>query len=177
MITEPYYFGYGQVANWGKAMQKAIFAAGCFWGVEETFRKIPGVIKTRVGYIGGDKANPTYREVCTGSTGHAEAVEIEFDLNKTSYQQLLDIFWNCHNPTQQNRQGPDVGSQYRSAIFYLTPEQEKLAYTSKQTLQQLGKFNSLIVTEINPATPFYQAEDYHQSYFAKQGGRSCKRTL
>ncbi len=148
-------------------MQKATFAAGCFWGVEATFRQIEGVSSTSVGYTGGHHENPTYEDVCTGHTGHAEAVEVTFDPAVVSYQTLLDIFWGCHNPTTLNRQGPDIGTQYRSAIFYHTPEQEAAARASKEQAQQ--RFPHPIVTEIVPAVPFYQAEDYHQQYFEKRG--------
>jgi peptide-methionine (S)-S-oxide reductase len=150
---------------------KATFAAGCFWGIEEVFRQTPGVLSTRVGYTGGHTTNPTYREVCSDQTGHAEAVEVEFDPEKISYKTLLDLFWNNHNPTTLNRQGPDIGSQYRSAIFFHQPEQEKLAIETKNQLaEQLGKE---IVTEILPAKIFYPAEEYHQQYLAKKGKKHC----
>ncbi len=152
---------------------KATVAAGCFWGVEELFRQQPGVISTRVGYTGGHLLNPTYRDVCSDQTGHAEAVEIEYDPKIISYEKLLDLFWNNHNPTTPNRQGPDFGSQYRSAIFYHTPEQEKLASESKTNLENSKKFPRPIVTQILPAEEFYQAEDYHQQYLAKQGKSHC----
>lgn len=152
----------------------ATFAAGCFWGVEELYRTLPGVLKTRVGYTGGKDENPTYEQVCTDHTGHAEAVEIEFDPTLTSYQQLLDIFWANHNPTTPNRQGVDVGSQYRSAIFYHTPEQQALAEASKLALAGSGKWREKIVTEIVEAGPFYAAEEYHQQYLAKRGKASCE---
>ncbi len=153
--------------------EKAIFAAGCFWGVEELFRKLPGVISTTVGYIGGKTENPTYEEVCSHATGHAEAVEVEFDPEKISYEELLSAFWKGHNPTTLNRQGPDVGSQYRSAIFYLNEQQKEEAVASKETLQESAKYAEPIVTEINRAGPFYRAEEYHQRYFLKNGGPSC----
>jgi peptide-methionine (S)-S-oxide reductase len=154
-------------------MAKAIFAAGCFWGVEATFRQIPGVISTRVGYTGGDFANPTYKDVCTDRTGHAEAVEVEFDPAKVSYDKLLDVFWENHDPTQLNRQGPDWGTQYRSAIFYTTPEQQAAAQASKQQLEKSHRFSKPIVTQIVPATTFFEAEEYHQQYLEKKGLASC----
>ena len=150
-------------------MEKAIFGAGCFWGVEEAFRQLPGVKSTAVGYTGGTTKNPTYEDVCSHTTGHAEAVEIEFDPAEISYTKLLDVFWDCHNPTTYNRQGPDVGSQYRSAIFFHTPEQKELALKSKEKLEKSGKFNRPIVTEITPASTFYRAEEYHQQYMSKRG--------
>jgi peptide-methionine (S)-S-oxide reductase len=154
-------------------MAKATFAAGCFWGVEATFRQLPGVISTRVGYIGGKTANPTYKEVCTDATGHAEAVEVEYDPAKISYAKLLDVFWENHDPTQLNRQGPDWGTQYRSAIFFHTPEQEAEAKASKQALENSGRFGKPIVTQIVAAPTFYEAEDYHQQYLEKRGLASC----
>ncbi len=154
-------------------MAKATFAAGCFWGVEATFRQIPGVTGTRVGYTGGEMENPTYKDVCTDGTGHAEAVEVDYDPAKVSYEQLLDIFWENHDPTQLNRQGPDFGTQYRSAIFYYSPEQEHLAKSSKQRLEQSGQYSRPIVTEIIPAATFYEAEDYHQQYLEKRGLATC----
>lgn len=152
--------------------EKATFAAGCFWGVEEAFRQLPGVLSTCVGYTGGMRENPTYEQVCTGATGHAEAVEVTFDPEKTSYDALLKVFWDVHNPTTKNRQGPDIGTQYRSAIFYHSPQQQKAAQQSREELSAAGRWPSPIVTEITPAAPFYQAEDYHQQYVAKRG-RSC----
>jgi len=152
---------------------KATFAAGCFWGVEDAFRQLKGVISTTVGYTGGTKVNPTYKDVCTGATGHAEAVDVEFDPNQVSYLELLATFWKSHDPTTMNRQGPDIGTQYRSAIFFHDPEQEKEARDSKTILEQQGVFRRPIVTQILPAGPFYRAEDYHQQYFEKQGIRSC----
>jgi len=154
-------------------MVKAIFAAGCFWGVEATFRQVPGVISTRVGYTGGDLANPTYKDVCTDRTGHAEAVEVEYDPAKVSYEKLLDVFWENHDPTQLNRQGPDWGTQYRSAIFYTTPEQQAVAQASKQQLDKSHRFSKPIVTQIIPATTFYEAEEYHQQYLEKKGLATC----
>ena len=154
-------------------MALATFAAGCFWGVEEAFREIPGVIATTVGYTGGTLKNPTYQDVCSGRTGHAEALEVEFDPARVSYMELLAMFWKSHDPTTMNRQGPDVGSQYRSAIFYHDAEQEKEARESKAILEKEKIFKRPIVTEITPATEFYRAEDYHQRYFERRGIRSC----
>jgi|SRR5437762_5828521 len=153
--------------------EKAAFAAGCFWGVEETFRQVKGVTSTAVGYEGGSLSNPTYHDVCTDRTGHAETVEVEYDPAQVSYEQLLDIFWNNHNPTTLNRQGPDFGSQYRSAIFYHTPEQLEIAQASKERLSQSGKFKRPIVTQIVPAATFYHAEEYHQRYLQKRGLSHC----
>jgi len=154
-------------------MQKATFAAGCFWGVEATFRQIPGVISTRVGYIGGKTENPTYKEVCTDRTGHAEAVEVEFDPSKVAYNDLLQVFWENHDPTQVNRQGPDWGTQYRTAIFYHSPEQQAQAEVSKQALENSHRYAKPIATQIVPAVTFYPAEDYHQQYLEKRGLASC----
>jgi peptide-methionine (S)-S-oxide reductase len=154
-------------------MEKATFAAGCFWGVEATFRQIPGVISTRVGYTGGKTQNPTYQDVCTDATGHAEAVEIDFDPAKVRYANLLKVFWENHDPTQLNRQGPDWGTQYRSAIFYHSPEQAREAEASKQALEASHHFSKPIVTQIVPAPTFFQAEDYHQQYLEKRGLASC----
>lgn len=154
-------------------MEKATFAAGCFWGVEDAFRRVPGVKSTTVGYTGGTAENPTYREVCTDRTGHAEAVEVEFDPQRVSYEQLLKTFWEIHDPTTPNRQGPDVGTQYRSAIFFHGPEQEAAARASKAALESARKFRRPIVTEIEAAPEFYPAEDYHQQYFEKRGIKSC----
>jgi len=155
-------------------MEKATFAAGCFWHVEAGFRKIRGVRSTAVGYTGGHTKNPTYEDVCTGLTGHAEAVQIEFDPDEVSYEQLLDAFWQLHDPTTKDRQGPDVGSQYRSAIFYHTEEQHQKALESKKRLEESGRFRSrAIVTEIVPAGEFYLAEDYHQQYFEKHRLAVC----
>jgi peptide-methionine (S)-S-oxide reductase len=156
-------------------MEKATFAAGCFWHVEETFRNLEGVESTRVGYTGGTMKNPTYEDVCTDKTGHAEAVEVTFCPTKITYDELLEVFWEIHDPTQLNRQGPDRGTQYRSAIFYHTTEQKAAAERSKQKLEQSKQYRKKIVTEIVPATEFYQAEDYHQQYLEKQGLSSCPR--
>lgn len=154
-------------------LQMATFAAGCFWGVEEVFTKTKGVKSTRVGYIGGNLPNPTYEDVCTDRTGHAEALQVKYDPKEISYEELLDLFWSIHNSTTKNRQGPDIGSQYRSIIFYHSPEQERIAKKSKQELEDSNKFQNKIVTEIVPATTFYPAEDYHQKYYQKIGGGSC----
>jgi len=152
-------------------MQKATFAAGCFWGVEAAFRQINGVTDALVGYTGGTLVNPTYPDVCTGRTGHAEAVEVGFDPARVGYEQLLNAFWNMHDPTALNRQGPDIGTQYRSAIFFHSPEQESKARASKELAQ--ARFRRPIATEITPASEFYRAEEYHQRYFEKQGVQSC----
>jgi peptide-methionine (S)-S-oxide reductase len=154
-------------------LQRATFAAGCFWGVEEAFLKMKGVKSTRVGYTGGNFPDPSYEDVCTDITGHAEAIELEFEPNEISYRELLDFFWSIHNPTTKNRQGPDIGSQYRSTIFYHNPEQENIARKSKQQLDDSNSFQNKIVTEIVPAATFYQAENYHQKYYQKIGGGSC----
>ena len=148
---------------------KATFGAGCFWHVEDLFRKIDGVTSTKVGYTGGRLANPTYEEVCTDTTGHAEAVQVEYDPNKVSYQDLLEVFWSNHDPTSLNRQGPDIGIQYRSAIFFHDDEQKKIAEKSKEEIEKSNKFSKKIVTEITPAPEFYKAEEYHQKYFQKHG--------
>ncbi|CAH2032014.1 peptide-methionine (S)-S-oxide reductase MsrA [Trichlorobacter ammonificans] len=150
--------------------QRATFAAGCFWGVEESFRDVPGVVATRVGYTGGRTEQPTYRQVCGDGTGHAEAVEVTFDADRISYEQLLALFWECHDPTQLNRQGPDIGSQYRSAIFVHTDEQRRLAEESRERLAMSGRYRRSIVTEIVPAGIFWEAEEYHQQYHRKHGG-------
>ena len=156
------------------SLQIATFAAGCFWGVEEAFRQLKGVKSTIVGYTGGRFENPTYNDVCTHKTGHAEAVEIQFDPNEVSYEQLLDVFWSIHDPTTKDRQGPDIGSQYRSMIAYHTQEQELLAIKSKANLEKSNQLREdTIVTEIVPASTFYEAEDYHQKYYQKRGGGSC----
>ena len=152
-------------------IERATFAAGCFWGVEAAFWQIAGVTSTEVGYTGGDRPNPSYEGVCTGATGHAEAVRIEFDPERVSYDQLLEHFWQLHDPTQVDRQGPDRGSQYRSAIFFNTPEQQTAAKASKEQTQQL--LHKPIATEITPASEFYRAEEYHQRYFEKTGRTSC----
>jgi peptide-methionine (S)-S-oxide reductase len=154
-------------------MEKATFAAGCFWGVEAAFRQVPGVTDVLVGYTGGTTPNPTYKDVCGGRTGHAEAVLVTYDPARVSYEQLLDTFWETHDPTQLNRQGPDVGHQYRSAIFVQSPAQEAVAKTSRDALQTSGRLRRPIVTEIVPASTFYPAEDYHQRYFEKMGITHC----
>jgi len=148
---------------------KTAFAAGCFWGVQAAFAEIKGVIKTTVGYAGGKLKNPTYEDVCKDKTGHAETVELEFDPAVVSYEKLLDTFWQIHDPTTVNRQGQDVGSQYRSVIFYYTPQQKKIALASKEKLQSSGKYKNPITTEIITAGDFYKAEDYHQDYYVKHG--------
>jgi peptide-methionine (S)-S-oxide reductase len=150
-------------------MEKATFAAGCFWGVEASFRKVKGVVSTTVGYTGGHTKNPTYKEVCTDQTGHAEAVLVEYDPSQISYEDLLNVFWEIHDPTQLNRQGPDSGRQYRSAIFFHSPEQQATATASKERLETSGSYKRPIVTEITPASEFWRAEDYHQQYFQKCG--------
>jgi peptide-methionine (S)-S-oxide reductase len=152
-------------------LETATFGAGCFWGVEATFRRLAGVKSTQVGYTGGAQENPTYHDVCTDRTGHAEALEITFDPQVVSYHDLLDVFWNNHNPTTLNRQGPDVGSQYRSAIFYHSPEQEAEARRSRDEAQ--ARFSRPIVTEIKPASTFWRAEEYHQQYLEKRGLANC----
>jgi peptide-methionine (S)-S-oxide reductase len=154
-------------------MEKATFAAGCFWGVEETFRQIKGVTDTMVGYTGGTTENPTYEQVCRSKTGHAEAVQVTYDPTKVTYEQLLDVFWKNHDPTQIDRQGPDYGTQYRSAIFYHTPEQQKIALESKNKLDKSGKYSKPIATQIISAVEFYKAEDYHQKYLEKRGLSNC----
>ena len=148
---------------------KATFGAGCFWHVEDLLRKTKGVKSTQVGYIGGKLAHPTYEEVCTDTTGHAEAVQVEYDPNEISYDELLQVFWSNHDPTSLNRQGPDVGNQYRSAIFFHDEEQKKIAQKSKEKLEKSGKFQKHVVTEIIQAPEFYKAEEYHQKYFQKHG--------
>ena len=154
-------------------MQTATFGAGCFWGVEAAFRRVPGVSAACVGYTGGSLENPTYEDVCTDRTGHAEAVQVIYDPAQISYEQLLDVFWNCHDPTTPNRQGPGVGTQYRSAIFYHTPEQEAAARAAKEKLDKSGRYRRPIVTEIAPAATFYRAEEYHQRYLEKRGRDTC----
>lgn len=154
-------------------MEKATFAAGCFWGVEVAFRNVDGVVSTAVGYTGGTMENPTYGDICSDKTGHAEAVQVQFDPSITSHDELLKVFWEIHDPTTLNRQGPDMGSQYRSAIFYHNEEQEAAAIASKKRLQNSGKYKRDIVTEIKPASTFYMAEDYHQQYLEKRGLASC----
>jgi len=146
-----------------------MFAAGCFWGVEAAFREVEGVTSTAVGYSGGHTVSPTYENVCSGTTGHAETVEVTYDPERVTYEALLKLFWEIHDPTTLNRQGPDVGEQYRSAIFFLIPEQEAAARASKEELRRSGRYKRDIVTEITPASAFYRAEDYHQQYFEKRG--------
>ncbi len=153
--------------------EKAMFGAGCFWGVEMTFRNTKGVTAATVGYAGGTKENPTYEDVCRAETGHAEVVEVEFDPSVVSYEKLLDVFWANHDPTTLNRQGPDVGTQYRSAIFYYSPEQKTTAEKSKAAQDQSGRFRRPIVTQIEPAPKFYRAEEYHQRYLEKRGLAHC----
>jgi peptide-methionine (S)-S-oxide reductase len=154
-------------------MEKATFAAGCFWGVEARFQQLPGVSATAVGYEGGSLASPTYQQVCTDRSGHAEAVEIDFDPSKISYQQLLDEFFALHDPTQLNRQGPDWGSQYRSVVFYHSPEQEKAAKETIARFTAEKRFSKPVVTQVVPAETFWRAEDYHQKYLEKRGAVSC----
>lgn len=153
-------------------MEKATFGAGCFWGVEETFRRLKGVVSTAVGYEGGTMEKPSYRDVCTDETGHAEVVQVAYDPQVITYEKLLDIFWHCHNPTSLNRQGPDIGTQYRSVIFFHGPQQEKAAQASREKLQKTH-YKSPIVTEIVPAQTFWPAEDYHQQYLAMRGLSNC----
>ena len=154
-------------------MQKATFGAGCFWGVEAAFQNVNGVTATAVGYEGGSTDNPTYEQVCRDSTGHAEVIEIDFDPGVVSYERLLELFWSMHDPTTLNRQGPDFGTQYRSAVFFHSPEQQAAATALKESLDQSGRFAKPIVTEITPASTFYRAEDYHQKYLEKRGMASC----
>ena len=155
-------------------MARASFAAGCFWGVEAAFRQVEGVLDTAVGYSGGRLENPTYEDVCSGRTGHAETVEVEYDPSRVSYEQLLDVFWENHDPTTLNRQGPDVGEQYRSAIFFHTPEQQAAATESKANLEKSGKYKRPIVTQILPASTFFRAEEHHQRYLEKHGLAHCR---
>jgi peptide-methionine (S)-S-oxide reductase len=154
-------------------MKQATFGAGCFWGIEAEFRQVPGVIGTAVGYSGGHFPNPSYEDVCTDRTGHAEVVQVEYDPAKVSYAELLDVFWTSHDPTQVNRQGPDRGSQYRTVIFYHDDEQKAEAEASKQYLDASGRFSRPIATQIVPAGPFYRGEDYHQRYLEKRGLENC----
>lgn len=154
-------------------MSKAIFGAGCFWGVEESFRQVKGVTDTAVGYAGGTLDQPTYQDVCTDRTGHAEVVQVEYDPSQVSYETLLDVFWKAHDPTTLNRQGPDVGTQYRSVIFTYDDEQQAAAESSRAQLQASGRFRRPIVTEIAPAPTFWRAEEYHQKYLAKRGRSGC----
>ncbi len=160
-----------------KHVEKAAFAAGCFWGVEAAFRQVEGVVETTVGYTGGNRPHPTYEDVCTDTTGHAETVRGIYDPNQVSYEQLLQIFWKIHDPTTPNRQGPDVGSQYRSAIFYYDARQLSAAQASKSQIEQSGRFNRPIITEITPAGSFYPAEEYHQRYLEKRGRANCASTI
>jgi peptide-methionine (S)-S-oxide reductase len=153
--------------------EMATFGAGCFWGIEANFSKVPGVLEAVSGYAGGHMVNPSYKDVCTDETGHAEVVQVTFDPAKVSYEKLLDTFWQMHDPTQVNRQGPDFGSQYRSAIFFHSPEQEAAAKKSKAALDASGKFRRPIATEITAAGTFYRAEEYHQKYLEKRGATSC----
>tara|TARA_B100002003_G_scaffold206767_1_gene200730 strand:- start:309 stop:767 length:459 start_codon:yes stop_codon:yes gene_type:complete len=150
-------------------MEKATFGAGCFWGIEHAFRKVAGVIEAPVGYAGGTTPDPTYEQVCSGQTGHAEVVEVEFDPAKVSYEELLEVFWTIHDPTTLNRQGPDIGTQYRSVIYFHSAEQEKAAKDSIAALENGDRFRNPIVTELAPIDTFYMGEDYHQHYFEKQG--------
>jgi peptide-methionine (S)-S-oxide reductase len=152
---------------------KATFGAGCFWGVEEIFRNVKGVVSTAVGYAGGTKVNPTYEDVCTDKTGHAEVVEVEFDPSQVTYDELLDVFWSNHNPTTLNRQGPDVGTQYRSVIFYHSPEQKSAAEVSREKIDKNERFPRSVVTQIEPAPTFWRAEEYHQRYLQKRGQSHC----
>jgi len=156
-----------------QTLEKATFGAGCFWGVETTFRQVPGVADAAVGYEGGSYPNPTYHDVCTGQTGHAEVLEVIYDPTQVSYDTLLNVFWENHDPTTLNQQGPDHGTQYRSAIFFHTPEQEAIAQASKESLGRSGRFKRPIVTEIAPAQTFYRAEEYHQQYLEKRGLSNC----
>jgi peptide-methionine (S)-S-oxide reductase len=156
-------------------MKQATFGAGCFWGVEADFRRVPGVVDAAVGYSGGHTVNPSYEDVCTDRTGHAEVVEVTYDPDKVSYERLLEVFWTSHDPTQLNRQGPDIGTQYRSVIFYHDDEQKQEAEESKKQWESLGRFRRPIVTQIVPAAPVYRAEEYHQQYLAKRGAESCSR--
>ncbi|PIU91161.1 MAG: peptide-methionine (S)-S-oxide reductase [Armatimonadetes bacterium CG_4_10_14_0_8_um_filter_66_14] len=154
-------------------MEKATFGAGCFWGVEAAFRKVPGVVDTAVGYSGGHTKNPTYKEVCTDKTGHAEVVQVEYEPAKVTYKQLLEVFWANHDPTQLNRQGPDVGEQYRSVVFYHTPEQKAAAEASKKKLEGSGKYKRPLATRLEPAGEFWRAEECHQRYLEKRGLAAC----
>ncbi len=154
-------------------LEKATFGAGCFWGVEVAFRKVPGVTATAAGYLGGTLSNPSYEDVCTGRTGHAEVVEVTYDPAKIGYEDLLNVFWTTHDPTTLNRQGPDRGTQYRSAIFYHNDAQKTAATASREEWNASGRFSGPIVTEITPASTFYRAEEYHQRYLEKQGLASC----
>ncbi len=160
--------------NFGtSSLQTATFGAGCFWGVEELFAHTKGVKDTAVGYMGGTTENPTYEDVCTNRTGHAEVVQMKYDPKEVSYEELLKIFWENHDPTTPNRQGPDVGTQYRPAIFTHTPEQEEIAKKSKEELEKSKRYDRPVVTDIVPAKPFYRAEEYHQRYLEKRGLKTC----
>jgi peptide-methionine (S)-S-oxide reductase len=158
----------------GPKLQTATFGAGCFWGVEELFRQVPGVAETAVGYMGGKLPKPTYEDVCTDRTGHAEVVQLKFDPAKVSYDKLLEAFWESHDPTTVNRQGPDIGSQYRSVVFYHNSDQKRAAELMRQELEESQRFPRKIVTEIEPASTFWRAEEYHQRYFEKKGGGTCR---
>jgi len=166
--------GRGHLSPGSTQVEKATFGAGCFWEVEELFRRIPGVASTAVGYAGGTLENPTYEDVCTDKTGHAEVVQVEYDPSQVSYEQLLDIFWNNHNPTTPNRQGPDIGTQYRSVIFYHSPAQQATAVASKERFEKTARYRRPIVTQIVPAATLWRAEEYHQGYLNKRGMVSCK---
>lgn len=155
------------------SIEKATFGAGCFWGIEEMFRNIKGVTSATSGYAGGTTKNPTYEDVCSHETGHAEVVEVEFDPAQVTYEQLLDVFWNNHDPTTRDRQGPDIGSQYRSVVFYHSPDQQRAAEAKRAELDKSGRFRRPIVTQIEPVPDFYRAEDYHQQYLAKHGRTHC----
>jgi peptide-methionine (S)-S-oxide reductase len=157
-----------------KKIERATFGAGCFWGIEEMFREVHGVVDTAVGFMGGSTENPTYPDVCTGKTGHTEVVQVTYDPGEVSYRDLLNVFWNAHDPTTLNRQGPDIGTQYRSVIFYHTTEQEAEARASRAAVEQSGRFRRHVVTAIEPAGTFWRAEEYHQQYFAKHGGGHCR---
>ncbi|MEN6397298.1 MAG: peptide-methionine (S)-S-oxide reductase MsrA [Methanoregula sp.] len=157
------------------ALKTATFGAGCFWGVEAAFRNVPGVIATEVGYAGGITRDPTYEDVCTGRTGHAEVVRLQFDPDNVTYNQLLAIFWSIHDPTEKDRQGPDIGTNYRSIIIYHDPEQKHIAIRSKNEINESGRFSRPVVTEIIPLTGFWRAEEYHQQSFEKQGMKGCQR--
>ena len=165
--------GYTAGSKGAKKLEKAYFAAGCFWGVEQAFRQVKGVKATAVGYMGGRTRNPTYEQVCSHTTGHAETVQVEYDPSQVSYDSLLKVFWENHDPTQVDRQGPDFGKQYRSAIFYVTPEQKAAAEASKKKLEASGKYKRPIATEIDPALTFWRAEEYHQQYLEKRGLAGC----
>ena len=166
--------GSGENQQESTHMEKAMFGAGCFWGVEATFRQIDGVTATAVGYAGGTTENPTYHDVCSDTTGHAEVVLVTYDPSRVSYDKLLEVFWNEHDPTQVNRQGPDYGTQYRSVIFYMNDAQKQAAEMSKKALAESGKYSRPIATSIEPAPTFYKAEEYHQQYLEKRGLSTCR---